>query len=666
LNERLLMRIGEEPDISRRALIHGFPKQMAALKENLGTMLKEIFAGSRFETGPLLRGAYFTSGTQEGTPIDRLMGSLARSFQIDAQAMPGAATRGKSYFITDVLKGVAFTEANLAGTNRRAELQRAWLQKGAYAAAAGGAGVLIAAWAFAWFDNRAYIEEVAESTERASALLADLDPRSFDVLAALPALEAVRSIPGGYADRARGGISLGGFGLSQRGKLGDQAVASYRRLLNQQFLSRVMLRLESQLRSRAPSSDYTYEALKAYLMLDSREHYDPITIMAFVREDWNTAYERAVSTEQRAALDAHLDALFEQRPLPLPLPLSEPAIDDARRLVLAMPLEERIYSRLKREFRGNLPGFNLREAAGGPLADLVFVRKSGRPLSEGVPGLFTREGYRQVFVDRSEALTEELASESWILGAEAEIDDDERDRLLARVRELYLDEFADLYSSLLLDVSLAPFTSADEAARLFSVLSRADDSPLLLLLQALARQTALDEQQSDAAGAAGAVANAVQQAQERLRQRFGTTQGAPGSLADALARNAVEQRFRALNALVRSTDGQPRPVDHLLGLLQELYQYLSVVVSEAASGAIPPHVQEQGQRVLQQLRTAAETQPDLFVGELLDAAAARTSALTTGGLRAYLNDLWRSGPLAVCRTAIAGRYPVRPGREQVI
>src|SRR5690606_29218776 len=400
LNERLLMRIGEEPDIGRRALIHGFPKQMAALKENLGAMLKEIFAGSRFETGPLLRGAYFTSGTQEGTPIDRLMDSLARTFQIDAQAMPAGASRGKSYFITDVLKRVAFTEANLAGTNRRAELQRAWLQRGAYAGAAAGAGMLIAAWAFGWVENRAYIAEVAESTERAAALLADLDPRNFDVLAALPALDAVRNIPGGYADRARGGLRLGGFGLSQRGKLGDQAVASYRRLLNQQFLSRLMLRLESQLRARGPTYDYTYEALKAYLMLDSREHYDPIAIMAFLREDLSTAYERAISTEQQAALDAHLEALFQQRPLPLPLPLSEPAIDDVRRIVLAMRLEERIYSRLKREFRGDIPGFNIRDAAGGPLADLVFVRKSGRPLSEGIPGLFTREGYRQVFVDR--------------------------------------------------------------------------------------------------------------------------------------------------------------------------------------------------------------------------------------------------------------------------
>src|SRR5690606_20704098 len=72
LNERLLARVSQEPDIGRRALIHGFPKQLAQLKENVDAFLREIFTESRYADAPLLRGAYFTSGTQEGTPIDRL------------------------------------------------------------------------------------------------------------------------------------------------------------------------------------------------------------------------------------------------------------------------------------------------------------------------------------------------------------------------------------------------------------------------------------------------------------------------------------------------------------------------------------------------------------------------------------------------------------------
>jgi type VI secretion system protein ImpL len=665
LNERLVARVGQEPDPARRAAILGFPKQMAALKEILVNLLGETFLGSRYETGPLLRGTYFTSGTQEGTPIDRLMGALARAFQIEREAAPQAPGRGKSYFITDVLRKVAFNEANLAGTNRRAELGRAWLQRAAYAGSAAVLVLLIVAWGFAYVQNQTYVRTVAESTDRARELIAAIDGDRYDVLEPLAALDAVRNIPGGYADRLDRGFRFGGFGLSQEDKLGDQAVASYRRLLNRLLLSRLMLRLEEQLRGGGASSEYTYEALKAYLMLDSREHYDPAAIIAFIGEDWNGSLARMASVDQRRALDGHLEALFEERPLPLPLPLNEPAIDRARAEVLAMPLEERIYSRLKREFATDIPGFNIRDAAGGPAAELVFIRKSGRPLSEAAPGLFTKAGYQRVFEQRSESLIAELASESWILGERATIDAAEQERLLGRVRELYLAEFEQVYASLLLDVTLAPFSSPEEAARLFNVLARPEDSPLLRLLQEVARQTSLESRETQT-GLVGRAGNAVAQAQEELRRRLGTAQPAPGTAAEALARNLVEERFRALNALVAQNDGQPRPVDHLLGLFGDLYQYLSVVASEAAGGAIPPHVQERGQAVLQEVRVAASTQPSMLVGELLGNAASRTAALTTGGLRAYLNEQWRSGPLAVCRRAIEGRYPLERSSDQTV
>ena len=226
------------------------------------------------------------------------------------------------------------------------------------------------------------------------------------MLAVLLALDAVRNLPGGYADRVAGGSWLG-FGLSQADKLGDEAIASYRRALVRMFLPRVMLRLENQLRSAGPSPDYTYEALKAYLMLDSKDHYDADGIRAFVELDWDTNLQRTVSTEQRAALGAHLAAAFEQRPIPLPLPLNEAVIVQARREVRSLPLDERIYGRLKRTFSADIRGFNIRDAAGGPTADLVFVRKSGVPLDTPVAPLFTKEAYQNVFAERSEALVYE-------------------------------------------------------------------------------------------------------------------------------------------------------------------------------------------------------------------------------------------------------------------
>ena len=74
-------------DAARRARIFAFPQQMGALRESLAEFVSEIFGSTRFDRQILLRGVYFTSGTQEGTPIDRL---LAPEFQLRT---PGGATR---------------------------------------------------------------------------------------------------------------------------------------------------------------------------------------------------------------------------------------------------------------------------------------------------------------------------------------------------------------------------------------------------------------------------------------------------------------------------------------------------------------------------------------------------------------------------------------------
>jgi type VI secretion system protein ImpL len=83
LNSRLFDRLQAERSPDRRTQIAGFPAQFASLEDPLVEFLREAFGGSRLDPAPMLRGFYFTSGTQEGTPFDRLTGFLARSFGID-------------------------------------------------------------------------------------------------------------------------------------------------------------------------------------------------------------------------------------------------------------------------------------------------------------------------------------------------------------------------------------------------------------------------------------------------------------------------------------------------------------------------------------------------------------------------------------------------------
>ena len=92
LNERVFDRIEEARDTRRRAKVFAFPQQMATLREPLTQFVTDVFDSRQFDGQVLLRGVYFTSGTQEGTPIDRLLGSIGRTLRRDDAVMAAAGT----------------------------------------------------------------------------------------------------------------------------------------------------------------------------------------------------------------------------------------------------------------------------------------------------------------------------------------------------------------------------------------------------------------------------------------------------------------------------------------------------------------------------------------------------------------------------------------------
>src|SRR6202008_129622 len=85
-----------------------------------------------------LRGLYFSSGTQEGTPVDQVLGAIGRSFGgISPAHLSGT---GKSFFLHDLLTSVIFPEAGLVSYDKSAERRAAIARYGSL-----GMIVLIAA-----------------------------------------------------------------------------------------------------------------------------------------------------------------------------------------------------------------------------------------------------------------------------------------------------------------------------------------------------------------------------------------------------------------------------------------------------------------------------------------------------------------------------------------
>src|SRR5690606_19276868 len=133
---------------------------------------------------------YFTSGTQEGRPIDRVVGNIARAFGFDGNPLALQSASGRSYFLTRLLDDVIFEEQALAGTNIRWEKRRLALKWSAYAAC-GILGVgLLAAWAISYGRNSAYVGEVDQRTAVVRQQVSDLPAKAdTNVAALLPTLD---------------------------------------------------------------------------------------------------------------------------------------------------------------------------------------------------------------------------------------------------------------------------------------------------------------------------------------------------------------------------------------------------------------------------------------------------------------------------------------------
>jgi type VI secretion system protein ImpL len=233
LNSEMLVRLQEERDLQRRAAIYRFPQEFHGVGPLVEQFLDAAFLGVQGAPEPLLRGVYFTSGTQEGNPIDRVLGTLARSFRLERTAGPAlAAGSGKSFFLTRLVREVIFPEAGLAGSDESLERRERRARMLGFAAIAAACVAIGALWTASYFGNRGF---VATAQSRAGVAKAELEklgtPRAGEEARLVRALNLLRDLPGGYQERQRGVPVSQGFGLSQHEKLGAQAQRVYRNAL---------------------------------------------------------------------------------------------------------------------------------------------------------------------------------------------------------------------------------------------------------------------------------------------------------------------------------------------------------------------------------------------------------------------------------------------------
>jgi len=661
LSQRRLARIEDERDPQKRALIFAFPQQFSMLAEALEDFVRGVFTPSRYEVKPLLRGFYFTSGTQTGTPIDRVLVSITDSFGFARQGQLPFEGTGRGYFLQRLFTDLVFAEAGLAGLNPRLERRRRWMRNGAYAGLLGVALVAAAAWTTSYSRNQAYIQAEDQAMLELDAQLDALPPDTRDPLALLPLLDSARALAGGDLDARAKPRFLSGLGLYQGNKLGPEAHRAYLRVLRKALLPTMMLRLEDQILAATGDPEFLHDALRVYLMLDDAEHYDAAAVQYWVGRDWDRTLARTADEAQREALKDHLHALLEQRPVPLPLNLDEALIARAREVLNRAPLQEQIYQRLKeRGLPSSFADFSVSDAA-GDYSKLVFERRSGRSLNEGIDPLYTYEGYHQGFDAAVQQLIEEASIDSWIRGSSAGLglDSEARDRLTDEVRRLYLRDYVEQWNDLLEDIDIVPPRDLHHAAEIARTLADREQSPLRRLLLAVSTQTALDTRPDSAqAGSGLGTEQAPTGFLERV-DRYFDDQPSPLPTEQHDAPEAyVSRRFDWLHQLMEAQDGQAPRFDRALDALDQTYLHLKSVGAAASSGRAVLAVGETAE--IDHLKQTAAEMPEPVSG-VLGTLAEDSGNIISGGMRAQLNRLWTAEVLPFCREAIHDRYPFERG-----
>jgi len=659
-----------ENDTARRARAYTLPQHFANLTPLVRQLLQNVFADSKFAPTAMLRGVYFTSGTQEGTPFDRLLGSLNRSLGFDGRvSLQQTPKSGKSFFLQDLLHKVIFPEAHLAGRNRRAERRERWLSIAGHLGVIALLALAVLGWAVSYKRNTAYIDFVDSKTALVDGHLKSMQKgEGGTLLELLPGLNALARLADGPNFTVNDPPLNLTYGLYQGRKLDAAAQDSYRKAIERALLPRIVRRLEELLRTTPEDNlELTYETLKVYLMLSDPKHYDAATVEAFLRLDWERSLPSSATQEQREQLYVHLSRLLNADPVTSPFPIDAELVRQKREQLARYSLAQRAYSRLKNRLNnGSLGDFTVAEA-GGPQATLVFRRASGEPLTKGIPGLFTYHGYHNVFLPEAESVLGLLENEeAWVLDRVAQRPQQQLENLtegaLQRdLKRLYLHEYVGLWEAYIGDVRLVDSHSMSQSIETARILS-APDSPIAQFLRAVARETTLIK--PDNANDQSLLTQAKRQvntAADDLRRTLGPSVVPAAARKEERLERIVDDRFEPIRRLVGANGGTPQ-IDNVMKLFNELYMNMS---GTQAALATRTTLSVPSTETLTRVRAEAAQLPMPLRG-MLENLADSSSRQTDGSIRSTLGGELDSSLGEFCRRAIQGRYPFERSATQEV
>ncbi len=642
LYSRELSRIHTERDVKRRAAIQGFPQQIENLKSVIDSFVKQTFVKNRFQFQPYLRGIYFTSGTQDGTPIDRMMSSVSSNFGFSRENVQLQQGQGKSFFLGNLFREVIFPESELVGSNRKFEILIKWAQRSAYAGIALLTIGLLTVWAGSIGQHNIYMSEVETYIAEFNAENKRLSAWNKDIRVVLPTLNSLAKASIVYDQNEHPWLSS--LGLYD-GNVDDSANNAYAAQLKELFLPRIINYLEKQIQKGHQGGDL-YSSFRTYLMFNKTDYMDKQLISDWFITDWTQNMQGEAS--RRKELELHLEALLN---LELkPSQLNSRIVKQTRNTLMRVPVHKRIYSRIrtKPEFNQRIDVLNM---FGEAVRDAYVITPSTER-SLLVPYMFTKEGYDNIDLSTDSAVIADIVNERWVLSddenARVDFVKEDLSEISERVKSLYMADYISNWKKVFRSLKISEFKSIKQATEVLASFTDPVYSPLLSILQVSANNTQLSSQ---------------------LLQNMNDDHGegkmgsVTGFMANKFKGTKVDQQFRDLNVLLRESSKKPAPITSIVQKIQQLQDFLGEI-------SVAPDPDKQAYQIararylsgagnaITSLRSFSRKTP-APVKRWLISISDETWKIILSSAHRYVNSEWKNQVHSSYTQALAGRYPLK-------
>ncbi|MGB3620219.1 MAG: type VI secretion system membrane subunit TssM [Ketobacter sp.] len=661
LHDGVMTKFHFEREVTRRSAILSFPGQFERLKPMVADFVGRTFSESRFHDQYLLRGVYYTSGTQEAAGMQRMMQNVAGQMGFSQQALLGQTAQGKSYFLRNLFQQVVFPEAELVSANRGYESKLRWARNLGYGASLTSAVGMAAVWSTSYGLNESSLNRTQEQLDLYVGQQAKLhgDEYPAQMMEPMQPLLALRKVYQPSQDGWKMGV-----GLYQGDAIDIAAENEYELVLQDQFYRSIQKNISQQLVDNQGVPEYLHMALKAYLMLSLPQRLEKEYVSTWVRADWMNRY--ADQPETLNALNARMDDLMQLEWSALQA--DDQLVENTRFILRKLPLADQIYASIKDKAQQKMPQEYRFDSNIGNDIHHVF---NGEFVA--IPWLFTAEGYHDFFKPQQDNLIEELAEDSWVVGARnQDMDDMDLADIKATIEKRYLDDYIGYWRSAISQLRLQSSNSLEEHVRLLNEML-SGSSPLRRVLDETVAHTQLSKPLIDPAMLTENATEAKQ-----LAQKIHPKAGKIARIASLAGKNRlvklpeipatlVDKRFEPLHDLMGADNKSSAPFERVYASLTELQVYLEGISSggssnQAAFDAAIKRMSNGRTDPIGKLKLEARHLPEP-VKQWVESLANRAWSHTLGAARAHVTSEYNIMVKPFYERSIDGRYPIAKSSE---